>query len=50
MKPWKTLRFPKVGRVEFFEPCGTATTSSQRFDDRMREQVRDEVARSLGRF
>ena len=49
MKLWKNLRSPKIGRVEFCEPCGTVTTPSQR-SERMREQVRDEVARSLGRF
>ena len=49
MKLWKNLRSPKIGRVQFCEPCGTVTTPSQR-SERMREQVRDEVARSLGCF
>ena len=49
MKLRKNLMAPKIGRVEFSEPCGTVTTPSQR-SERMREQVRDEVARSVGRF
>jgi hypothetical protein len=49
MKLFTKLRSPKVGKVDFCEPCGTVTTSSQR-SARMREQVRDDVARTLGRF
>lgn len=49
MKLWKTLRSPKIGRVEFCEPCGTVTTASQR-SERMRAQVRDDLARNLGRY
>jgi hypothetical protein len=49
MKLWKNTRSPKMDRVEYCEPCGTVTTGAQR-SERIREQVRVEVAQSIGRL
>jgi hypothetical protein len=49
MKLVKNLLSPKIGRVDFCEPCGYVSTPGQRSQE-MREQARDDVARIIGRY